>query len=148
MERGGLIAIIVGGILPHIPPELFSAITAQGGGRLAIVIGAGCSCEPPTQMPLARELSLEAHRKLVHEGVLNTGECADPTDLASLATLIFRKTGSQAALIRQFPVDKMRTARANEGYRMLIALMLEGAWVLLAGNGCSSARRRRRSSSG
>jgi len=113
--------------LPHIPPELLSAVTAPGGARLAIVIGAGCSCEPPTEMPLSRELSIEAHRKLVHEGVLNAGECADPMDLASLAALIFQKTGSQAALIRQFPVDKMRTARANEGYRMLIALMLEGA---------------------
>jgi hypothetical protein len=78
-------------------------------------------------MPLARQLSTEAHRKLVHEGVLSAGECADPTDLAGLATVVFQKTGSQAALIRQFPVDKMRTARANEGYRMLIALMLEGA---------------------
>jgi hypothetical protein len=94
---------------------------------VAVVIGAGCSCEPPTQIPLARELSIEAHRKLVHEGVLNVGECADPADLAQLATLVFQKTGSQAALIRQFPVDKMKTARANEGYRMLIALMLEGA---------------------
>jgi hypothetical protein len=114
-------------MLPHIPPELLSAVTALGGARLAIVIGAGCSCEPPTQMPLARQLSTEAHRKLVHEGVLNAGECADPTDLAGLATLVFQKTGSQAALIRQFPVDRMRMARANEGYRMLIALMLEGA---------------------
>ena len=113
--------------MPHIPPELLSAVTARGGARLAIVIGAGCSCEPPTDMPLSRELSIEAHRKLVHEGVLTVGECADPTDLASLATLVFQKTGSQAALIRQFPVDKMRTARANEGYRMLMALMLEGA---------------------
>jgi hypothetical protein len=78
-------------------------------------------------MPLARQLSIEAHRKLVHEGVLNAGECADPTDLAGLATIVFQKTGSQAALIRQFPVDRMRVARANEGYRMLIALMLEGA---------------------
>jgi hypothetical protein len=76
---------------------------------------------------LARELSAEAHRKLVHEGVLNAGECADPADLAGLATLVFQRTGSQAALIREFPVDRMRTARANEGYRVLIALMLEGA---------------------
>jgi hypothetical protein len=78
-------------------------------------------------MPLAGQLSIEAHRKLLHEGVLSAGECTDPTDLAALATLVFRRTGSQAALIRQFPVDKMRMARANEGYRMLIALMLEGA---------------------
>jgi hypothetical protein len=78
-------------------------------------------------MPLARDLSREAHRKLVHEGVLAEGECADPADLAALATLVFQRTGSQTALLRQFPVDQMKLARANAGYLMLIALMVEGA---------------------
>jgi hypothetical protein len=77
-------------------------------------------------MPLAGHLSKEAHRKLVNEGILNPGECPDPTDLAALATLIYQRTGSQQELVRHFPRDEMRTARANKGYLMLIALMVEG----------------------
>ncbi len=112
--------------MPHIPPHLFGAVTAPGGAQLAVVIGAGCSLELPTQIPLARDLSKEAHRKLVNEGVLNPGECPDPTDLAALATLVYQRTGSQQELVRHFPRDQMRTARANKGYLMMIALMIEG----------------------
>jgi hypothetical protein len=112
--------------LPHIPPNLLSAVSAVGGSRLAVVIGAGCSIEPPTSMPLSRDLSSDAHRKLILENTIIAGECADPTDLSALATLVFHKTGSQEALVRQFPINAMRMARANEGYRLLIALLLEG----------------------
>jgi hypothetical protein len=112
--------------LSNVPPHLLGAVTAQGGAQLAVVIGAGCSVEQPTGMPLAGHLSKEAHRKLVNEGILNPGECPDPTDLAALATLIYQRTGSQQELVRHFPRDEMRTARANKGYLMLIALMVEG----------------------
>ena len=93
---------------------------------MAVVIGAGCSAEPPTEIPLARDLSSEAHRKLVHEGVLNVGECLDPADLAALATLVYQRTGSQRELVQHLPIDKMKMARANDGYLMLVALMVEG----------------------
>lgn len=102
-------------------------MSATEGARLAIVIGAGCSVEAPTSMPLSRELSTNAHRRLILEHIVDSGECADPSDLSALATLVFNKTGSQAALVRQFPINDMRTARANEGYRFLVALLLEGA---------------------
>jgi hypothetical protein len=113
--------------LPHIPPNLLAAISAANGSRLAIVMGAGCSIEAPTSMPLSRELSSEAHRRLILEHTIEPGECANPNDLSALATLVFNKTGSQQALVRQFPIDAMRMARANDGYKILIALLLEGA---------------------
>lgn len=109
-----------------IPPELLAAVCPENGPRLALVIGAGCSVEPPTDLPLGAALSHEAHRRLILEGTLEEGECKDPADLAALATLVFGKTGSQVAVVRQFPLDRMKTARPNEGYRHLIALMIEG----------------------
>lgn len=110
----------------HVPAGLLSAVIADGGSRLAIVIGAGCSVEMPTAMPLAGDLSEEACRRLVSEQVLVEGECQDPRNLSALASLVYQKTGSQAALVRQFPLDRMRTAPGNDGYKFLIALMLEG----------------------
>ena len=88
----------------HIPAGLLQAVSFEGGGRLALVIGAGCSVEPPTNIPLARTLSTEAHRKLVLDGVLEQGECADPENLAVLASLIFLKTQSQHDLVSLFPL--------------------------------------------
>ncbi|KAB2770264.1 hypothetical protein F9K84_05825 [Brucella anthropi] len=110
----------------QIPAELLNAVVAEGGAKLAVVIGAGCSIELPTGMPLAGDLSADAYRRLVNERLLLDGECANPRDLSALASLVFEKTGSQAALVRQFPLDRMKMARGNEGYRVLIALMLEG----------------------
>jgi hypothetical protein len=107
-------------LLTHIPAALLQAITAEAGGRLALVIGAGCSIEPPTAIPLARELSNDAARKLVMDGVLEEGECANPGDLAALATLVFNKTGSQEALVSRFPLSRLRMAKANLGYPICV----------------------------
>ncbi len=111
----------------HIPAGLLQAVSFEGGGRLALVIGAGCSVEPPTDIPPARDLSTEANRKLVLDGVLGDGECTDPEDLALLASLIFRKTRSQDDLVSRFPIAKLKTAKPNLGHRILVALMAEHA---------------------
>ncbi len=111
----------------HIPAGLLQAVSFEGGGRLALVIGAGCSVEPPTDIPLAQALSTEANRKLVLDGVLVDGECADPGNLAVLASLIFRKTGTQHDLVSCFPLAKLKTAKPNLGHRLLVALMAEHA---------------------
>ena len=91
------------------------------------MIGAGCSVESPTEVPLARPLSIEAYRRLVSDGVLNEGDCDDPSDLSSLATVVYEKTGSQAALVERIPMDLFRVAKPNSGHLVLVALMLEGA---------------------
>lgn len=92
-----------------------------------MVIGAGSSFEAPTSIPLASAISLEAHRRLVLDGVLADGDCVDPRDLSALASVVFAKTGRQLALVREFPRDRMRVARPNEGHKVLVALMSEGA---------------------
>lgn len=110
-----------------IPAGLFHAVTAEGGGCLALVIGAGCSSEPPTSIPVAGTLSREIERKLVMDGVLTTNECPDPSNLSALTSLIFDKTNSQEMVVNRFPIKQMRLARPNTGYKLLVALMAERA---------------------
>ncbi len=110
-----------------IPGELLHAIAAPGGGQVALVIGAGCSVEAPTSMPLAAELAHEACRQLVLDQILVEGQCADPWDLAALASMVWAVTQGQAELVKRFPRDAMRQARPNLGYKLLAALMAENA---------------------
>ena len=102
------------------------SLAAPGGGQVALVIGAGCSIEPPTAIPLARTLAADAERQLVLNGRLAANQCPDPQDLAGLATLIHQLTGGQAELVHCFPLDRMRLARPNSGYKLMVALMAEG----------------------
>ena len=111
-----------------LPVGLLTAISNPGGGQVALVIGAGCSFEAPTSLPLAGKCSEDAHRKLVDNGVLADGECAVPWDLSALADLIKAKNGGQQAeLVKCLPYNKFKTAKANEGHLIAAALLLEGA---------------------
>lgn len=113
--------------LIDLPPGLLQAISAENGGQLSIVIGAGCSFEPPTSIPLSRALSTEVNRKLELDRVLAPGECVDPSDLAALTTLVYGKTNSQYDVVSRFPINQLKVAAPNIGYRILIALMVERA---------------------
>ncbi|MDA1052171.1 MAG: hypothetical protein O3C40_17065 [Planctomycetota bacterium] len=110
-----------------LPPTLLEAIAAPEGGRIVLVIGAGCSFEPPTGIPLARECSRDAHRKLLADGVLQDGDCADPDDLSVLADAVQAKTGRQSALVSRLPITQFKNATPNDGHLITAALMLEGA---------------------
>lgn len=110
-----------------LPPQLLEALAAPNGGRVVLVVGAGCSFEPPTQLPLSRECSQDAHRKLIADGVLAQGECSNPDDLSVLADTIKTKTGGQGALVSRLPVAKFKSAKPNDGHLIAAALMLEGA---------------------
>ena len=113
--------------IPTLPPSLLHAISSPGGGRVVLVLGAGCSNEEPTSLPLSGDLSEECHRKLVADGILKEGEVDDRRDLSAVAEAVVCRTGSQSALIERFPPDKFRYAEPNEGYLIMAALFLEGA---------------------
>lgn len=113
--------------MEEFPPDLLNAIAAAGGGQIALVIGAGCSVESPTEVPLAGTLSRAVERRLVLDGVLAEGECPDPWNLSQLTTLVWQKTGNQSGVVARFPLDGMRLAKPNLGYKLLVALMTEGA---------------------
>ena len=111
-----------------LPSSLLSAIAAKEGGRVVLVVGAGCSFEEPTHLPLARKCSEDAHRQLVLDGLLNEGDCAEPWDLSALADLIKSKHGGkQAELVCRLPTTEFKNATANEGHKIAAALMVECA---------------------
>jgi len=110
-----------------LPTSLLAAISAHGGGQVVLVLGAGCSKEPPTSLPLSRECAEEAHRRLVADHVLGQNDCADPADLSLLAEVVFEKTGSQDALVDRMNPVKFRQAPPNEGYQLAAALLAEHA---------------------
>lgn len=114
-----------------VPPTLLAAVTAPGGGQLALVVGAGCSVEKPTNLPTSAECANSAHLQLVANGVLADGECTDPTDLSCLADLTYKKCGTQSELVQQLPVSRFRNAQPNEGYLIAAALLREQAVAAL-----------------
>jgi len=109
-----------------LPEALLAAIVSEIGCQVTMVIGAGCSLEPPTCLPLSKELSREAHDQLVNNGVITSGSCEDPEDLSALAETVRETTGKQEALVRVLRA-KLRNAETNRGYRTAAALLREGA---------------------
>jgi hypothetical protein len=110
------------------PPVLAQAISAPGGGKVALVIGAGCSFEPPTSIPLASTCAEEAHRSLVRTGVLTLGECSDTGDLSKVADAVHAKFGTQAQLVDWLLGEySFKNAMPNSGYLVAAALLREGA---------------------
>src|SRR4051794_37766300 len=97
------------------PPELLRAVADQRG-LVVLVVGAGCSLDPPTGLELSRVYAAAANRRLELDGVLDPGECPDPNDLSAVASAVHSKTGSQAAVVERLPRAAFRDARANDGY--------------------------------
>lgn len=113
------------------PPELLEAIAAPAGGRVVLVLGAGCSHEQPTGLPLAGDLANECYRRLVADHRLPEGTCDDPHDLSAVAEAVVHATGSQRDLVERFPPDRFRQAQPNEGHLIAAALLREGAVTTL-----------------
>ena len=111
----------------ELPADLLAAIAAPGGGRVVLVLGAGCSHEQPPGLPLAGELAFECHRRLVADQILQEGDVGNPHDLSAVAEAVVAKTSSQRELVERFPPDDFRNAEPNEGYMIAAAMLLEGA---------------------
>jgi hypothetical protein len=112
----------------NLPHALLEAIAARPGGRVVLVIGAGTSVEAPMALPMARECSEKAHRDLIHDGILQEGDCSDPTDLSRLADAVYEKEGGkQAELVKRLPIDDFRMVTPNHGCILAAALLREGA---------------------
>jgi hypothetical protein len=111
----------------RLPADVLEAIAYPEGGRVVLVIGAGCSVDAPTNLPLAGALARECHRRLVEDGVIAQDACDSPDDLSAVADAVFAATNSQRALVERFPPDRFRRAAPNEGHRIAAALMREGA---------------------
>lgn len=111
---------------PEMPADLLHAV-AECQGRVVLVVGAGCSIEQPTGLKLASEYAAEVLRKLVLDGILADGDCDNPQDLSLVASAVWSRHGTQAAVVERLPRAEFRTARPNEGYLIAAALLREGA---------------------
>ncbi|MBK8233728.1 MAG: hypothetical protein IPK72_24920 [Candidatus Eisenbacteria bacterium] len=111
-----------------LPHTLLQAVSAPGGGKITLVVGAGCSFEAPTLIPLAGTCSQQCHDRLVANGVLALGDCALPSNLSCLADTVFAKTGEQRLLVEQLSQHyELKTASPNDGHLLTAALLREGA---------------------
>jgi hypothetical protein len=110
-----------------LPSDLLAAVADLGAARIALVQGAGCSIEPPTNLPLSRELSVETHRKLKQDGVSGVDNCGDPSDLSQLADAIYAANGTQRPVIDRFPPNRLANAAPNSGHIVAAALLCERA---------------------
>jgi hypothetical protein len=84
-----------------LPAELLQAVSSPGGGKIALIVGAGCSVEAPTSVPVAEQCSIEVHRRLLADGVLQKGDCTDPADLSVVAEAVFAKKNSQRDVVER-----------------------------------------------
>lgn len=111
-----------------LPSDLLQAVSATGGGKITLVVGAGCSLEAPTSIPLAGTCSQECHDRLVANGVLVAGECPTQWNLSCLADTVVTKTGGQQPLVEQLSQHyAFKAATPNEGHLITAALLREGA---------------------
>ena len=112
--------------LINLPTRLLYAISSKSG-QVSLVLGAGCSREEPTGLPLSGALAEECHRRLVEDRVLADDAVGNTQDLSAIADVVFCETGSQEDLVKRFPQEAFRYAEPNEGYLNMAALFLEGA---------------------
>ena len=112
-------------VMGDLPDHLLQAV-AERAGRIALVVGAGCSLEEPTSLKLSRAYSLEIHADLVRDGVLVDGDCENPEDLSAVTSAVWAKRASQEEVVTRLPRAEFRNARANQGYREAAALMPRG----------------------
>ena len=108
-----------------LPAELLHAVSERRG-RIALVVGAGCSIEGPTNLHLAAFYAQEAHRQLVLDGLLTAGDCSNPRDLSAVASALRTRHASQSALVQRLPRNAFRLAQPNSGYLIAAALLREG----------------------
>jgi len=107
-----------------LPSDLLHAVVERRR-LVALVVGAGCSLESPTNLQLARTYAEEAHRRLVEDGELGSDDCPDPSDLSAVASAVVAKCGSQRPLVIRLPRSDFRMAQPNSGYLVTAALLRE-----------------------
>jgi hypothetical protein len=110
-----------------LPTQLLRAVSSASKGKIALVLGAGCSVEHPTNIPVSSECSREIHRQLVADGILQANDCTDPEDLSAVADVVFIKRNSQREVVDRLRDQyDLKLATPNDGYWIAAALLCEG----------------------
>jgi hypothetical protein len=111
------------GDIVRVPAALRAAVSGPANGRIALVLGAGCSIDPPTSRKTAGDYAALAHRRLVAENIV-AEDCCDPRDLGGLADAVFDATGSQKDLVAILKPELVNAA-PNDGHKIAAALLGE-----------------------
>ncbi len=107
-----------------VPAPLVAAVAQPGTGQIAIVLGAGCSMDAPTNLASASDYAKRAYRDLVEQRIIVDG-CCDREDLGALADAVFAITGSQEALV-DILRRQLANASPNDGHKIAASLLAEG----------------------
>lgn len=108
-----------------LPANVLAAV-ATCQARVTLVIGAGCSLDPPTNLPTGRDAARQAYQSLVANGVVQVGAGIDSGDLTSVADAAFSKTGSNEAIVDALNPARFANASPNRGHEIAAALLMEG----------------------
>jgi hypothetical protein len=77
---------------------------------------------------VARQCSEEVYRRLVADGVLQDGDCTDPTDLSFVTDAVFEKKNAQRDVVDRLREQyDLKLATPNSGYLLAAAMLCEGA---------------------
>jgi hypothetical protein len=95
-----------------LPADLLHAL-AECQGRVVLVVGAGCSIEPPTGPKLSSAYGVEVMRELVLDGIIDEGDCDHPDDLSVVASAVWGRRGTQAPVLERLPRGEFRTAETK-----------------------------------
>ena len=109
-----------------VPADLLQAVASRSG-RVALVVGAGCSVEDPTGLKLSSGYSVDVHGQLVADGVIQPDEFQEVEDLSALAEFVVGQTGSKKDVVTRLPRRDFLLAQPNSGHLDAAALMIEGA---------------------
>lgn len=109
-----------------LPHQLLQFISDPTGGKVVLVIGAGTSVEPPTNLPLSGDMSAEVYRRLVEDGIITNG-CENPRNLSLVADIVYEIMGEQIEVVKRMNRQKLKKALPNRGHHLASALLIEGA---------------------
>lgn len=110
---------------PELPEDLLRDLSNLEGSRVTLVIGGGCSHEPPTNLPLSKQISRDAHQRLLDDKILPEA-CDNPEDLTELADAVHQLRGSQKPLVDRMEMQRFIGVNPNLGHKIAAALMREG----------------------
>jgi hypothetical protein len=108
-----------------LPPSLLQDFANYGGRSITLILGAGCSFDGQTGLPLSKEVSRHVHQELIDNGYLEEESCEDPSDLSEVAEALFQVTGNLEPIVSHIRQQFLHVD-ANEGHQIAAAMMREG----------------------
>jgi hypothetical protein len=108
-----------------LPPSLRQDFADYGGRSITLILGAGCSFDGRTDLPLSKAVSRRVYQELVDDGYLAEESCEDSSDLSEVAEAVFQAMGGLEPIVQRIR-QPFLNVDANEGHQIAAAMMREG----------------------